>query len=550
MYELVKTVSQPPGLCVDLFQHQLASVYNIEKLEREKYIVCDSEIIETCMGVHADETGYGKTMSMIAVILRDKMEWDMDTPFAVESITSEACGFVKRRRIKRFDKINATIIVVSPSIISHWEKELGKTSLRYFSVVNARTLDMVDLENVHVVLTVPRIYNRLATITENYAWKRFVFDEPGHVRISGMKEVRAGFYWFMTATPNDITTHHRNCKGSFIKTLIGNGWQDFENMFGPMIIKNDPDFVHKSFKMPETVHVRHECFNPILSTINDLVSHTIKTMIDAGNISGAVAALGGGRTNNLVELVRQKKNRELSDIESKIRTCHLRHAKERAAELEETRIRIVSQLEDLEKRFGDMMRLPCSICLDNLKSPVMEPKCQNVFCGDCLLSWMLEHKTCPMCRSCIDASDMVYITAEEEEEIEEKTVCPTVKPTKIAKTVEIINSKPEGRFIVFSAWDDTFAPICRSLAENNIPYVQITGTIKSRQKCIDSFKSGESRVIFLNSGHNGAGVNLQEATDIILFHDMSFSTQTQVVGRANRIGRTEKLYVHHLKVQT
>ena len=56
-------------------------------------------------------------------------------------------------------------------------------------------------------------------------------------------------------------------------------------------------------------------------------------------------------------------------------------------------------------------------------------------------------------------------------------------------------------------------------------------------------------MIFLNSNFNGAGINLQEATDIILYHEMPLNVQNQIIGRANRIGRTEALNVHHLQVE-
>jgi len=63
------------------------------------------------------------------------------------------------------------------------------------------------------------------------------------------------------------------------------------------------------------------------------------------------------------------------------------------------------------------------------------------------------------------------------------------------------------------------------------------------------FKDGKLKVIFLNSSFDGAGLNLQEATDIILYHDMPPHTQSQIIGRANRIGRQLPLHVHHLSIK-
>ena len=60
------------------------------------------------------------------------------------------------------------------------------------------------------------------------------------------------------------------------------------------------------------------------------------------------------------------------------------------------------------------------------------------------------------------------------------------------------------------------------------------------------FKDGKVPVIFLNSNIECAGLNLQETTDIILYHKMNTDIESQILGRANRIGRKISLNVHHL----
>ena len=74
------------------------------------------------------------------------------------------------------------------------------------------------------------------------------------------------------------------------------------------------------------------------------------------------------------------------------------------------------------------------------------------------------------------------------------------------------------------------------------------GSVSERTNNVNSFKDGNTQVIFLNSRFNGAGINLQEATDIIVYHQMETSTLNQIIGRANRIGRTSSLNVHHLQI--
>ena len=70
----------------------------------------------------------------------------------------------------------------------------------------------------------------------------------------------------------------------------------------------------------------------------------------------------------------------------------------------------------------------------------------------------------------------------------------------------------------------------------------------NRTTIINNYKNGNINVIFLTSTQDSAGINLQETTDIILYHQMSSSTKNQIIARAERIGRTKELNVHQLLV--
>lgn len=549
-YENIKMVVQPRDLKVTLFPHQLASIYQMETFEREKKIVNDYFIKESNIGVNADPTGFGKTLSMIGLILRDKMEWDLETPYVFELISSEACGRITKRIIQRYDKFPATLVLVSQSIIGQWEQELKNTPLIVGSVSSRKGIDTVNPEECDVVLVTPSMYNTLIISHRGYAWKRFIYEEPGHLKVSGMKEVQAGFYWFVTATPNSITLNHRNCRNSFMKEIVGTGWWDFETQFKDMIFRNDPEFVNSSFNMPLTIYEYHECYNPLLNSVRGFVTDSIKNMIEAGNIEGAISALGGGKTGNIIHLVKQKKLEELEEIEAKIRIYTIRNDEIRLLVWTDRKDRINSQIKELDDKVKEMLNSSCHICLEALNSPVMEPGCQNLFCGQCILTWLTTHSSCPLCRTTIDTKELIYVSNEDEEyEEKKKEKEETRTMTKLEKIVDIINKKKDGKFLIFSAFDSTFTPICNALLENNISFAEIKGTISCRQKSINEFKNGKTTVIFLNTNFNGAGINLQEATDVILYHEMDTNTQMQILGRANRIGRTNSLKVHYLQVK-
>jgi len=550
LFQNVKMVSQPVGLKVKLFPHQLSSIYKMEQLETNNIIDSDSEncFKQTKIAINADLTGFGKTLAMIGLMVRDKMEWDLDVPHIQENIISESTGLIKTYITNRYDKLPTNLVLVSQSIIGQWEKELQKSNLKYSVVISNKDVEKLNVEDNDVVLVSPSFYNKIIAMNSMFAWKRFIFDEPGNLRIAGMSHIKAGFYWFITATPLAIYNNHKNCKWSFMRDLFcSNINSSFDIFIKDITIKNDQEFVRQSFQMPPTHHIYHECHQPIYNAISIFVNSTIQRMIEAGNIEGAITALGGSKTSNIIELIKSNKEKELFQVDLKL--CAFELSDRRRLELNEQRDQLLNQIEMINERFQNMLNENCIICCENFTNPVIETNCQNIFCGECLLTWLQRKDTCPMCRVHVDPSKLIYIETEES-----KTNCVVNIPqqpkfqTKVECVINIIKNNPTGKFLIFSEYDSTFYPMCNELIEQNILFVEIKGNVKSREKKLELFKSGRIQVLFLNSNFNGAGINLTEATDIILCHRMSGNTETQIIGRANRIGRTIPLNVHHLLV--
>jgi SNF2 family DNA or RNA helicase len=380
-----------------------------------------------------------------------------------------------------------------------------------------------------------------------FAWKRFIYDEPGHLKVVGMREIHAGFYWFVTATPEEILGQHKFCKGNFMRDILVNIY-DPDCFITDLIIKNNPEFIKASFEMPETKYIFHKCYQPLYNVVERFVSNSVRIMIEAGNIEGAIDALGGSKTSNIVELIKSKKMEELIDIESKIEIYTLRDDPIKINKWLQKKERIVEQIKEIEDKYNDMLQSECNICAEVLSSPVLETNCQNLFCGKCLFKWLERKNTCPLCRSNIDLKSLIYvsqpISGDETKCQKEKEV----KMTKIEKIIDIIKSKPEGKFLVFSDYDNTFYPICDALKDNEIDFVQVKGAIKTRERNLDAFREGDVPVIFLNSTTDGSGINLTESSDIILCHQMDKSTEKQIIGRALRIGRKEPLTVHYIQI--
>ena len=106
-------VPQPENFSRSLFDHQKTSIYEMEEFERERTVNINSVYnLETNFGIQADPTGYGKTASMVGLIVRDSMSWDLDTPQVIEEPYSinEGCKITKKFTL-RCSKINGPTFI-------------------------------------------------------------------------------------------------------------------------------------------------------------------------------------------------------------------------------------------------------------------------------------------------------------------------------------------------------------------------------------------------------------------------------------------------------
>ena len=543
LYENIKVVEQPDGMT--LFRHQLASIYNMEEFETKKInkLSTDSEnyhISSSMLGVLADHSGYGKTRSIIGLIMRDLMEWDMNTPYCFEKVVHHSNYLVTTISPKYYDRLNTTIILISPSIVRQWEEELNMVNIEYITITSLKNIEKYNPDLHKIVIVTPITFNALINSKPDMAWKRFIFDEPSHIKVAFMSKIIAGFYWFVTATPALIAkTYGNSRRPNFITDILSSYIID-----SSIIIKNDIKFIEMSYQMPQINYLYYECKQIVFRVLYGIVSEKIQTMIEAGDISNAILSLGGCKTDNIIELVKKQKMKQLETIDNELINCKEENI-ELCKKITDMKDLYTRQLNEIDTRFENILTSDCSICASVLTSPIMEPECQNLFCGECLLTWLKNSKSCPLCRVDIEPSSLIYID-DKKNVSSEKIIYEKPLLTKPQTVLNIINSTPNGKFLIFSDYDNGFIAIQRLMVENKIIYKEIKGSVDTRHKNVVSFTKGSVNVILLNTIHNGSGLNLQETTDIILYHKMSESSLHQIIGRANRIGRVGEVRVHQL----
>jgi hypothetical protein len=485
---------------------------------------------------------------VVGLLSRDKMTWDQSKKFKQINIKN-ICEYdsdvnLTITNYTYINKVDCSLLVVNQSIITQWINELNLLGVKHYVVNTRKKIDSLNINRHKLIIVIPTMYNKLMDSYRDIVWKRFIYDEPVNTHLPAMRNIKAGFYWFITATPNQLNHQNRSSRNHFLRSVF-NYWMGNDTLEA-LIVKNDIEYVKNSYNLPATEYLNHICYQPVYNMCRDYIDRETSDMISAGNISGAIQRLGGNETSNIFELIKSKLQVKLEQRNYQLRTAIINNNSISNITHHNTkRLTLLRQLNEIKEQYTQRLNENCSICIDQLEKPVLVPCCQNIMCGSCILEWVKTHNTCPLCRSSIDHSTLVYIKGKNESPtLENKD--KTRQLTKPETILQIINNNKSGKFIVFSNYSETFQHIHSVLQNNDIRYKELKGQTGRREKIISEFKNGRIKVLFLNSKNNGAGINLQEATDIILYHELDTDLKTQVIGRANRIGRQHSLFVHQL----
>lgn len=498
-------------LKIELYQNQLSLIYQMEKLESEQLVEKENGFRKTLIGINAEKSGYGKTLGMVGLVARDKMVWDLEVPFVHEIIESFSANLIQNVTIKRFDKIKCTLILVHSSMINLWKKEFEYTNLSIATIISSKELEKIKITDHDVVLVNTTMYNSLLNIYPKFAWKRFIYDEPGVFKVTNMREIRAGFYWLVSSDPQELMIcKHRKRTRNFMDEIMPYCQEVTEQLFTGMIIKNKEEYLSSLNLIPSITNNTYEYF-PLITSDNKVYNEMSK-LINTGKIEDAVLLVGGKVTNNIIEFLNDK---------------------------EKTKTKILTE------KFTNIFTANCTICYDTVKFPIIDINCENVFCVECLVKWLVNSSTCPLCRIKLNPEkDLVYIRCE---------TTPLIRISRHERAFEIINKNKLGKFLVYINFDGSeYKFLLDLLNVNKINYINIYGFPSVRNKVIKEFKSSlHTRVMLFNSNtqlYKIASIEFQEITDIIIYNeDIPKDYQNVFISRAQRIDRKVPLNVHYLK---
>lgn len=417
-------------------------------------------------------------------------------------------------------------------------------------------------------------------------WSRLFMDEADTIVCSlRPDDVSARFKWFITGSwlnmmfPTGMYSSTVQHLGDELRALLGDGdlkgcttsrhgivvgaLSDSRNpRFTAMILRNSDEWINTSLMRPVIVHDTIMCLPPAnLQLLKDFISPAAMEALHAGDMAGAMTVLGlkAASHESLVDRVSASLRGEVLQAEKILafkRDMEYSSpaAKEEGIKRAEAKVaRLREQLEALEARVSAASTAICPICYDTQRTATLTPCCRQGFCLSCLCECMATKPACPLCRVPIrSVSELMVIgeAAEEETGDEGETTGGGPKlQTKGAALLRLLSAaaeNPEQRFLVFSAHEASFKGLRELLSARGIRCELLSGTAARVERLRKSFRDGEVRVLCMNARHVGAGINLEAATHVVLYHRMNAELEKQVIGRAVRFERAAELRVIHL----
>lgn len=533
--------------------------------------------VSTNIGILGDIVGYGKTLTALGIIANNKLEDIHVNENCIKSYNNTNGNSYFNVSYKNHlieplknNMINSTLVIVPRGpVYVQWEETIKKYSklnclfidnlayikknLPIFTGTNHKEIhdyfnkyDMVLIKN-----TTLKIFIDYYMINNNYNiiknWKRIMIDEA-HDFINKLPIFKYYYLWLISGTYPEISRRMYNNSSYYLTNLIKDFMTDeFINL---MLIKNNHNFVKNSFRIPAPIEKIYLCkLSNNISAIKNFINSSMLEKINANDIAGVIKDLGGKNEteDDIVELVCRELNRELLNKE-----CEQNYINSLNIPIENKNLRLKNiakeienqkeKIKNLSDRITELSVKSCPICMDFLISPIIL-ECTHIYCGQCLFNWLNTKNisTCPTCRSNISPSKMIAIVdTKNNDEIKEPEFL-----SKEDTFIKIIKEKPNGKFLVFSKIDNGFDKIKMKMNDNNIKFELLKGTTSHMMNILNKFKIGEINIILLNTQYAGSGIDINFATDVIIFHSMGLDKQ-QAVGRAQRVGRNDQLFIHNL----
>ena len=546
--------------------HQLTAIYAMRQFEDYGINIIEkpprgfstldnfSYMIDSNFGILGDSVGTGKTYIILGLLLDNLIPKNRNI---------NICG-TKLISLRRNDKkkcIKTNLIIVPNMLVTQWTKIFKISNLKTYHILKKIhadklkyisnddldqeiTNDYVEYWDVIIISsTMYKHFNKFYDVK----WSRIIIDEMIDVTIHGSPvNWNCNFIWFLTGTPKRIHTITKR----YIKDIISLSDDVMLKLLKYVIVQNDLEYIEESMHIPPPIHNVIICDSPFDHKIaRQYINSNIAELLNAGDIKGAIIKLNCDvdTDENILQIITKQINIDIHntkiqlDALNKIIPINKKIHSENIDKTQKELDTLCIKLDSIEKRINSYQTDCCPVCMDKFDNllciPGILPCCNQLFCFSCLVK---VSPICPLCRTIFILKN-IKVIKNNLLEFKNKNIYP---PTKIDALIKIILSKKKGKFLLFSNHDASFNNILEKFLQENITFAKIKGHMIDN--IISQFSDGTIKVLLLNAKQYGSGLNLQMATDIIIYHHLDISLEIQVIGRAHRFGRTTSINVHHL----
>jgi len=502
--------------------------------------------------------------------------------------------------------VSTSLFIVPHALMGQWETYVqNDTTLKCCFIKKRKEAEsptlLENIEQYDALFISSTMWTTFRTVhnPRNILWKRVFIDEADSISIStDWDDINGLFYWFISAswlnlvfaggayfnvmsgyTPLEDTPQYVIER---VKKLQNNNYLQIpgcrhvnivRRMCGisanhstvainaavsqsaRLIIHSSEEYIKTSFTMPNTTIRKIICATPAnIRVLDSFISRDMMERLNAGDIAGALETLGMNSYNEteITEAVTASIQKELHNAKvtyeyKKTLEYSTEALKQKAIEAQEQKIAsIESRITAIQERLKRTKEETCPICYCDLVNPSVTPCCQQLFCFGCLCESLKRVSSCPLCRARIENIKEIKVLGGGQKVAQEEQ---TPKPQLLNKNdsfVKFMKENPTARVLMFSSYDTSFTKLEQSLDEASIQYATLNGSQARISKLLREFKSGKYNLLFLNARNMGAGLNIESASHVVLFHRMSAELESQIIGRANRLGRKNPLEVVYL----
>lgn len=553
--------------------------------------------MKTRIGIIADKVGSGKSNVVLSLIACDE-----DAPVMTTSITSTYTYGLNNITLtvqQEKQMCNINILVIPHNLVSQWTgyiKSFFKTPIKYLIVSKTKHMEPLTITSIRdyrLIVVTSTFYPGLVNLLRRseIQVKRAMYDEVDSMSISTSDIIDASFYWFVTASyfnlihPRGHGRYDRTSNryvvvaegmraGGFIKALFSNLQASGapvpnRHVTNLIVAKNRDAYVDASISLPAIQLQYIKCKTPrAINILDGIVDRHIIQCLNSGDIEGAIHFVNPthcSSQDNIINILLEKYTKSLHNVKTMIDyvTNHMQYDTETQRQHELERLN-KKQTDFLAKVNSITLRIKdtdtCCICYDTISNKTIVNCCMNSYCFKCISTWVSQRHSCPLCKERIDIEKFFVVrnnhdategssSAVNVHEVEDDT-----KPNEsfdkmknLTNVIKMINeTHPDNKVLIFSMNEGIFDKIQDILIDMNRSFKTLKGTNMSISNTVSKYKMGDLNTLLVNPENYGSGLNLENTTDMIMLHKFDSEIEKQVIGRAQRYGRTSSLRVWYL----